>query len=49
MGELMSGVVGGTAGQAEASEFHRLWIENVMMIFESARGSNNWLKIEDVR
>lgn len=49
MGELMSGVIGRTAKKEEATEFQRLWIDNVMLIFESARGSNKWLKIEDER
>ena len=33
----------------EVSEFRRLWIEGVMLVFKSAKQQSEWMKIEEVK
>lgn len=49
LGDLMPKVLWEAAKKDEVSEFRRLWIEGVMLVFESAKQQNEWMKIEEVK
>ena len=49
LGDLMPKVLWEAAKKDEISEFGRLWMDSVKLIFESARENNKWLKIEEVK
>lgn len=47
LGELMPKVLWEAAKKNEIAEFRRLWMESVMLVFESAKKSNRWLQLEE--